>query len=87
MLRTALGQKAAADRAMAADCDRHERVFIRRVGQGTATPGSFALVSPPAMLELLKADYQAMAVMIFGDVPTFEAVMGNIASLEATVNR
>jgi len=28
-----------------------------------------------------------MSVMIFGDVPTFEAVMDSIATLEAAVNR
>jgi hypothetical protein len=34
-------------------------------------PDSFALVPPVSMLELLRQDYRAMAVMIFGDVPLF----------------
>ncbi len=36
--------------------------------------GRFALVPPVAMLNLLRPDYQAMAVMIFGDVPLFDTV-------------
>jgi hypothetical protein len=87
MLRTDTGRSAAADLAMAEDCVRHERMFFRRAGQDTAVPGSFALVPPAAMLDLLRLDYQAMSVMIFGEVPTFEAVMKSIAALEATVNR
>ena len=87
MLRTETGQRAAADRAMAADCLRHERTFFKRAGQDTAAPGSFTLVPPPAMLNQLQPDYTAMVVMIFGDVPTFEAVMDSIVALEATVNR
>jgi hypothetical protein len=87
MLRTETGQRAATDRAMALDCGRHERMFFPRIGQDTAVAGSFALVPPPAMLELLRTDYQAMAVMIFGDVPTFDTVINSIAILEATVNQ
>src|ERR1019366_2986906 len=67
MLRTDIGQRAATDRTMAEDCGRHERMFFKRAGQDTAVPGRFALVPPPAMLDLLRLDYQAMAVMIFGD--------------------
>jgi hypothetical protein len=39
------------------------------------------------MLDLLRADYQAMSVMIFGDVPAFDAVIASIAALEAAVNQ
>ena len=87
MLRTETGQRAAADLAMAEDCGRHERMFFKRAGQDTAAPGRFALVPPAAMLDLLRPDYQAMTVMVFGGVPAFDAVMNSIAALEATVNR
>ncbi len=87
MLRTETGRGAATDLAMAEDCGRHERMFFKRAGQDTAVPGSFALVPPPAMLDLLRSDYQAMAVMIFGDVPAFDTVMASIVALEASVNR
>lgn len=66
---------------------RHERMFFRRPSTDTAVPGSFTLVPPPAMLDLLRQDYRAMAVMIFGDVPAFEDVMGSIAALERLLNQ
>jgi hypothetical protein len=72
---------------MAEDCGRHERMFSKRAGQDTAVPGSFALVPPPAMLDQLRLDYQVMAVMLFGDVPVFDTVMGSIGTLEPMVNR
>jgi hypothetical protein len=87
VLRTDIGSRAVADLAMAADCMRHERMFFKRAGTDTAVPGSFALVPPAAMLDQLRRDYEAMAVMVFGEVPTFEAVKDSIAALEATVNR
>jgi hypothetical protein len=87
MLRTDIGQRAVADLAMAEDCVRHERMFFKRSGTDTAVPGSFALVPPAAMLDQLRQDYQAMAVMIFGEVPMFASVMDSIAALEAAVNR
>jgi hypothetical protein len=86
MLRTDIGQRAAGDLAMARDCVRHERMFFKRAGQDTAVPGSLALVPPAAMLDVLRPDYQAMAIMIFGEVPGFDAVMRSIADLESAVN-
>jgi hypothetical protein len=62
-------------------------MFFKRTGTDAAVPGSFALVPPAAMLDQLRPDYAAMAVMIFGEVPAFDAVMDSIAALEATVNR
>ncbi|MBF0563040.1 MAG: nucleotidyl transferase AbiEii/AbiGii toxin family protein [Alphaproteobacteria bacterium] len=87
VLRTEIGRRAVADLAMAEDCVRHERMFFKRPGQDTAVPGSFALVPPPAMLSQVRLDYEAMQVMIFGEVPAFDAVMDSIAALEDTVNR
>jgi hypothetical protein len=87
MLRTEVGQRAATDLTMAEDCGRHERMFFKRTGQNTAVPGSFALVPPAPMLDLLRLDYQAMAVMIFGTMTPFDSVMANNTALEATVNR
>ena len=73
LLRTETGQRAASDLAMATDCGRHERMFFKRAGQNTAVPGSFALLPHDDMIDQLRRDYAAMQVMIFGDVPPFEA--------------
>jgi hypothetical protein len=86
ILRTDVGRKVAADLAMAEDCVRHERMFFKRPGQDTAVPGSFALVPPDEMLDLLRADYRAMSVMIFGDIPPFDDIIRSISNLQAAVN-
>jgi hypothetical protein len=83
---TETGQRAIADLDMAEDCMRHERMFFKRPSTDTAVPGSFTLTPPRAMRDLLRTDYQAMAIMIFGDVPNFDAVLTSIADLEAAVN-
>ena len=87
MLRADIGRRAIADLAMAEDCMRHERMFFKRPSTDTALPGSLTLTPPASMRDLLRLDYQAMAVMIFGDVPDFDAVMASIATLERTVNQ
>jgi hypothetical protein len=87
IMRADVGQSAMADLEMAENCMRHERMFFKRPSTDTAVPGSFALVPPAAMRNQLRLDYEAMAVMIFGEVPAFEEVMDSIAALEATVNR
>ena len=38
------------------------------------------------MIEKLRADYRAMQGMIFGDPPSFEAVLGSINLLERRLN-
>ena len=86
MLRADIGSHAMADLAMARDCMRHESMFFRRPSTNTAVPGQFTLVPSARMRDLLQQDYQAMAVMIFGEVPDFDTIMSSIATLEAAVN-
>ena len=47
---------------------------------------TFALTPHDAMIDALRRDYVAMSAMIFGQAPTFEAVMASVAALEAQVN-
>jgi hypothetical protein len=89
LLNVELGQRAAANLAMARDCTSHARMFFNRpdLDLATALPGSFALLPHDEMIDQLHRDYAAMQVMVFGEVPTFEDVMASVARLEATVNR
>ena len=41
----------------------------------------------PAMREALRADYTAMAGMIFGDLPPLDAVHASIEEIERRANR
>lgn len=86
MLRADIGTHAMADLTMARDCMRHESMFFRRPSTETALPGRFTLTPPAPMRDLLQQDYQAMAVMIFGEVPSFDTIMTSIGMLEAEVN-
>ena len=76
------------NRVLAADCATHARLFFGSADLGltTAMHGSFMLTPPPAMREALKADYIAMAGMIFGDVPSLDAILETVAKAERDMN-
>lgn len=73
---------------MAADCVRHARMFFNRADfdLATAKAGSFALVPHDGMRASLEQDYRAMSQMIFGDIPSFEAILESITTLEQRLN-
>jgi len=76
------------NRALAADCARHARLFFGSpdLGLDTAAHGTFTLLPPPPMLDALRSDYRAMAGMVFGDVPPLDAVIARLAEVEKHVN-
>ncbi len=51
-----------------------------------AVPGTLKLVPPEYRFPALEADYDAMKDMLYGDVPTFGAVMAAIRELEKEIN-
>ncbi|MEO7181316.1 MAG: nucleotidyl transferase AbiEii/AbiGii toxin family protein, partial [Gemmatimonadaceae bacterium] len=51
-----------------------------------AVPGTLALVPPKAMRDALRRDYNAMAGMIFGTVPSFDGILTAIGEVEAIAN-
>jgi hypothetical protein len=67
----------------------HKRLFFRSgwANYDTAKPGTFRLVPPDFRLAELKADYAEMReIMIFGDSPEFEELLGSLAAIEAEIN-
>lgn len=88
MMAAPVGEKALVDDALVDDCVRHARMFFHRSNTGldVAKRGTFRLRPTPAMLDPLRQDYAAMATMIFGDVPTFDAVLESIALAETRLN-
>ena len=84
-----LGRRAVADRALAADCVAHARMFFNSpdLGLDLAGPGTFALAPSTAMIDGLRRDYARMAGMIIGTPPEFDDVIASIADLENEVNR
>jgi hypothetical protein len=83
-----VGQRAASDRALGLDCARHARLFFYRpdLDLDHAVPGTFALAPTSALNEVLRRDYEAMAGMIFGAIPSFETVTSAVERLEVLLN-
>lgn len=89
LVATAVGKKACADDAMIEDCVRHARLFFYRANTGleSAQHGSFRLMPTAAMIGPLRQDYAAMATMIFGEIPNFDAVLESVARAEELLNK
>lgn len=51
-----------------------------------AAPGTLKLIPPKYRFGALAADYEDMRDMLYGDVPSFEAVMEAIRALEKEIN-
>ena len=87
VLQSPLGELAIQDRALGADCG-HARMFFNSpdFDLDRAVAGTFTLVPPPEMHALLERDYDAMAMMITGEVPPFADVVKAIGVLEQRLN-
>lgn len=77
-----------ADHALAIDCATHARLFFGStdLGLDSAVPGTLTLTPNTAMREALRKDYDAMAGMIFGDIPALDAVLHSAEHFEQIVN-
>lgn len=82
------GNSALANPELGRNCVAHARMFFnsRDLDLAHAQPGSFSLNPTDAMIADLRRDYDAMTDMIFGQVPTFDAVLANVDDLECTLN-
>jgi hypothetical protein len=68
---------------------KHKTLFFRSAWAKyeEAKPGSFRLVPPSERLDHLRADYaQMQEVMIFGESPTFDAILESLTALESEIN-
>lgn len=76
------------DHALAIDCARHARLFFGSadLGLDVAVPGTFTLTPSSAMRDSLVKDYEAMAGMVFGDVPPIDAVLESARRFERILN-
>jgi hypothetical protein len=88
LMNSPVGGKACADNALIEDCVRHAKMFFYRgnTGLDAAKRGSFRLRPTETMIDPLRKDYEAMATMIFGEVPSVEAVLESIARAEERLN-
>ena len=89
LLHSTTGQAAQANRQLGMDCARHARMFFNNpdFDLDDAVAGTFSLSPSTSMRGALERDYEAMAPMIVGPVPSLAAVLDSIAECEMTVNR
>ena len=89
MLETDAGRAAVVDLELGADCVAHAKTFFNRpdFNLATAEPGTFSIAPPEDMAVRLMGDYKNTEAMIFGEAPSFDAILASIAALEGQLNR
>jgi hypothetical protein len=88
LMQGAVGESGCTDDALIEDCVRHAKMFFYRSNTGLeeAQRGTFSLRPSDEMLGPLRGDYEAMATMIFGEVPSFETVLDSVGRAEDLLN-
>lgn len=88
LLGSDVGPRAVQDVVLGAECVAHARMFFNRPAfdLASAHPPTFALTPEGEMYDALARDYTAMQGMIFGEVPSFAAVIESVAALEKGLN-
>jgi hypothetical protein len=81
--------EALSDMELLAQVVRHKETFYPSAWAryDLAHPGTFRLVPPETRLPALERDYRNMAVMIFGEPPTFGSIMATLRTLEEEINK
>jgi hypothetical protein len=90
LLDTDEGKAAAADFDLLATVAKHKATFFRSgwASYDTAQPGTLQLLPSEARIKDLRADYRAMAPMMFDDKPpAFDGILAKIKTLQETINK
>jgi len=90
LLDTVEGNTAATDFDLLAQVARHKTTFFRSswASYDTAKPGSLRLMPDGTRIKDLRADYRAMAPMMFDESPpSFDTLLAKIAALQEAINR
>ncbi len=88
LARTPIRAEALADMALLDQVVKHKETFYPSgwARYDLAHAGSLRLVPPKERMASLERDYRSMSVMIFGEPPSFESIMGTLAELEREIN-
>jgi hypothetical protein len=90
LLDTDEGKAASTDFELLAQVAKHKAIFFRSgwASYATARPGSLRLSPDEARLKDLRADYRAMAPMMFDESPpSFDDILAKIAVLQEIINK
>ncbi|WP_260691851.1 nucleotidyl transferase AbiEii/AbiGii toxin family protein [Rhizobium leguminosarum] len=89
LLDTDEGKVAAKDFDLLATVAKHKATFFRSgwASYDTARPGTLRLMPSAARIKDLRADYRAMAPMMFDErPPAFDDILAKIEKMQNTVN-
>lgn len=88
LLKSPVGKRAMMNHTLAIDCAKHAKIFFSSndLDLIKAVPGSLSILPTHEMIEILRRDYDAMAGMIFGEIPNFSKVLQAILLLENELN-
>jgi hypothetical protein len=88
MAKGKIREEALSDMELLAQVVKHKQIFYPSAWAHyeTAKAGSFRLLPPEARHPELKQDYKKMAVMIFGEPPSFDEVLARLTTLEKEIN-
>ncbi len=89
LLDTAEGKAAARDYDLLATVAKHKATFFRSgwANYDTACPGTIRLLPGDARIDDVRADYRAMAPMMFDDSPpAFDGILEKLRQLQETMN-
>jgi hypothetical protein len=89
LLDTDEGKAATTDFELLAQVAKHKTTFFRSAwaSYGTARPGTLLLLPDKTRIKDLRADYRAMAPMMFDESPlSFDDILAKIAALQETIN-
>lgn len=89
LLDTDEGRAAVADLDLLAQVAQHKTTFFRSgwASYETACPGTLRLMPDEARVKDLRADYRAMAPMMFDQTPPlFDDILAKLAALQETIN-
>lgn len=89
LLDTDEGHAAATDFDLLAQVAKHKATFFRSgwASYDTARPGTLRLMPDEARIKDLRADYRAMAPMMFDERPlSFDDILAKIAAIQETIN-
>lgn len=83
-----IGSSAIQDTALLDAVVRFKSVFFasNRARYDLAKAGSLRLIPPAIRRDSLVRDYEQMAPMLFGDVPTLDDILAQLADLERRIN-
>lgn len=82
LLNNSVGQNAIQNIELGKECAMHASIFFfdKDSQQNLAAEGHFSIYPSDQMIPALRRDYDQMSAMIFGETPSFDAILSSLDS-------